>query len=281
MQRDSSGNFSQYGIIVESVFLTSLASGQPEALASVANTPAVYVLEVDSMATIFAPAVWSVLVNSLGLQNFSSSSWWTPCNTSSVLLSFQIGGPDGPLYSAQLGDFFLADMTQTVDGTAYCGVGIDTSDNYGGQAILGEVFLRGVYAVYDLDSNTIGLAASNSTGMGSNIVEIPAGGNEVPGVNLTVSDSAATTTSSPAVTTTSQASTRGSSATCSTAQPNGVIYTQCPASPGVISTLGLSSPSASPSAAFTSKGTAPKLSGTNPVLLLLTSIVIGFVRYLG
>ena len=289
MQRDSSGNFSQYGIIVEGVFLTSIASGQPEALASVANSPAVYVLEVDSMATIFAPAVWSVLVNSLGLQNFSSSSWWTPCDNGSVLLSFQIGGPDGPLYSAQLGDFFLADMTQTVNGTEYCGVGIDTSDNYGGVAILGEVFLRGVYAVYDLDSDTISLAASNSTGTGSNIVEIPAGGNGVPGVRSTVSDGAATTTSSPAVTTTSRAATpttaRGSSAACGTAQPGGVIYTQCPASPGVISTLGLSNPSASPSAAFTStpatKGTASTLSGTNSVLLLMAGIAIGSVRCFG
>ena len=114
-----------------------------------------------------------------------------------MLVTFQIGNSCGPLYSTPLEKFFLADMIRTVNGTAYCGVGMDSSDNYGGQTVLGEVFLRGVYAVYDLDSNTISSAASNSTSTGSTIIEIPAAGNGLPGGNSTVSDSAATTTSSP------------------------------------------------------------------------------------
>jgi len=273
MQQDDSGNFSDYSIIVQSVYLISVATGQPEELASVANSPTTYQLEIDSTYTIFAPTVWAVLVETLALQNFSTSSWWTPCNTSDVFISFQLGQSNGPVYTTSFEDCFQPGVTKTVNGTAYCAVTMDTSDNYGGQAILGEVFLRNVYAVYDLDSHTISLAASDSTGTGSNIVEIPAGGKGVPGVNSTVSISAATTTSQTAT------------ATCGTAAPHDVAYTQCPGAPGIISTLGLASPSASPSAAFTSTpastGTASTLSVTNSVLLLLTSIAVGFVGYLG
>jgi len=186
MQQDGSGNFSDYSLIVESVYLISVATGQPESLASVANNPTKYSIEVDSTFTIFAPTAWAVLVKTLALQNFSTSSWWTPCNTSDALIAFQLGPSNGPLYTTFLEDSIQPGVTRTVNGTAYCAVTMDSSDNSGGVAVLGEVFLRHLYAVYDLDSKTISLAASNSSATGSNFVEIPAGGGGVPGVNSTV-----------------------------------------------------------------------------------------------
>lgn len=71
----------------------------------------------------------------------------------------------------------------TIDPKKTCVVGIipDSSTSGGSSGgILGDTFLRSVYAVYDLDNNEISLAKANTSPGKDHIEEIPAGKDGVP-----------------------------------------------------------------------------------------------------
>jgi hypothetical protein len=67
-------------------------------------------------------------------------------------------------------------------GIPVCILGIGPADN--GLSVLGDTFLRSAYVVYDLDNNQISLAQTNFNASSSNIEEIKAGSNGVPGASV-------------------------------------------------------------------------------------------------
>ncbi|KZM24579.1 uncharacterized protein EKO05_0008605 [Ascochyta rabiei] len=67
-------------------------------------------------------------------------------------------------------------------GQAVCILGIAPAGN--SVAVLGDTFLRSAYVVYDLSNNEISLAQTNFNATSSNVEEIQAGSDGVPGVSL-------------------------------------------------------------------------------------------------
>lgn len=111
-------------------------------------------------------------------------------------VSFQFGGSNGPTLHVELsqllGDYYQGENFG--DGTEACTVNIaalsaEESDELD-TLILGDSFLRSVYAVYDLDNNEIALAQAKFDQTGtSNIQAIPSGSG-LPGVSSTATQKA-------------------------------------------------------------------------------------------
>ena len=108
---------------------------------------------------------------------------FVPCNlsTSNANFTFTFGGSHGIDITIPMSEIVLdwqGDYTFE-DGTRACELGINPTESL----ILGDVFLRNVYAVYNLEAKKIGLAQAKSNSPSSDtasstgqIIEIPASG---------------------------------------------------------------------------------------------------------
>jgi len=278
MQKDSSGGYSELSVnVIDLLFVGSDATTYH--LVPTDNEPVPYILEADSATTYFPSAVWSTLAPLLELKNDTNGGWWTPCTNTETEFEIQVDNDNSPSLRVPIEQFLIANATQLIGNTTYCGIFIDTADNSGGLATLGEGFLRSIYSVYNLDDKTISLAPANYNVNGSDVAEIPAGAGAVASVASVLASSSFAALSASA----SSAAASESSAAMSAAATR--TSKTAPFTTASVSTLGLSSPSALPPAAFTSmpatKGAASTLSGTGSVLLLLASITIAFVRWFG
>lgn len=115
-----------------------------------------------------------------------------PCNltTAETVFTFTFGGENGVRINVLINDLIMprepseANYTFT-EGTPACVLGIQPSANY--ETILGDNFLRSTYAVFDLDNQRIALAQINLDSTAeSNIQEIVAGADGIPGVQATL-----------------------------------------------------------------------------------------------
>ena len=74
--------------------------------------------------------------------------------------------------------------------------GLLGADEAGGATVLGDTFLRSAYLVYDLDSNSIGIAQTVFNSTSSNVVEFAAGQSGFPVVSGVSSNSTSSATGS-------------------------------------------------------------------------------------
>ena len=122
-------------------------------------------------------------------------------------IDFQFTGPTGPIISVPLNEmvFPLPDYAEIANhisalGTLpfkdTCMFGLLGADEAGGATVLGDTFLRSAYLVYDLDSNSIGIAQTVFNSTSSNVVEFAAGQSGFPVVSGVSSSSTSSATGS-------------------------------------------------------------------------------------
>ncbi|KAL8826856.1 MAG: hypothetical protein Q9170_007239 [Blastenia crenularia] len=109
-----------------------------------------------------------------------------PCNmsTADANFTFGFGGLGGPQVSVPIKEFVVppqGDFTFQ-DGTLACEFGVSPSPD--ASALLGDTFLRSVYAVFDLENDRIALAQSNfdAQPVPQQIRQIKAGKDGIPGL---------------------------------------------------------------------------------------------------
>ncbi|KAL8877985.1 MAG: hypothetical protein Q9198_004111 [Flavoplaca austrocitrina] len=105
--------------------------------------------------------------------------------------TFGFGGPDGAKIIIPLREFVVPAMSGGLafpDGTPACHFGVEVS-SWPTAGILGDTFLRSVYAVFDLDNKQIALAQSRTdadVSLPAQILEITNGTGGIPGVSRSV-----------------------------------------------------------------------------------------------
>ncbi|KAL8966910.1 MAG: hypothetical protein Q9183_003157 [Haloplaca sp. 2 TL-2023] len=94
-------------------------------------------------------------------------------------LAFGFGGSGGPSIKLPLGQLMGSDVVDTINGTPYCTFFIQSSKTLP-FLILGDVFLRSVYTVFDLDNYQIAIAQAqtdaNELAKGDRIKDITSDG---------------------------------------------------------------------------------------------------------
>lgn len=129
-----------------------------------------------------------------------------PCNfaTSKGYFTFGFAGPYGPRLNVSMDELVLEFTSGNppvftsgpYQGQNACRFGIQnfTKAPY----LLGDMFLRSAYVVYDLSNNQIGIAPTKFNSTGSNIVPFPSASAEIP--SATAAPDQAQATIRPAVT---------------------------------------------------------------------------------
>jgi Eukaryotic aspartyl protease len=129
--------------------------------------------------------------------------------TPNMTLDFGFGGSDGPLIQVLLyRNIVNVDYEADVCSLRFANNGAEPGYNY----ILGNSFLRSVYAVFDLDNDQVSLAQARLNLTSSSVVEIPKGPDGVASALFYWSSSSVATTS----TSTSDSTLPSSSASGST-----------------------------------------------------------------
>jgi hypothetical protein len=109
----------------------------------------------------------------------------SPASRIPTTVDFQFTSPTGPIIKVPLNElvFPLSDYAAIAEhisalGTLpfkdTCLLGLLGADETGGAMILGDTFLRSAYVVYDLESNSIGIAQTVFNSTMSNVVEFSA-----------------------------------------------------------------------------------------------------------
>jgi len=112
--------------------------------------------------------------------------------------NFQFGGATGPTIKVPVSEMLIPLQTTSgapatnSKGQQICQFGIEPAQ--GRPILLGDTFLRSAYVVYDLDNRQLSLAQTDFNSTTSNVREIAAGANGVPGVSATASGAAAAQT---------------------------------------------------------------------------------------
>ena len=154
------------------------------------QTPLTYsenaVLDTGTALTVLPKSLADAIISAItGAQYYpptaTSGNIIIPCSASTTSQSITFHFANvllGPTINVHISELVLQDLG-SLDGIEMCQFGIYSaapSDNL--PTILGDTFLRSAYVVYDLDTNTIGMAQTvfNPSGAAADIVEIPAGG---------------------------------------------------------------------------------------------------------
>ena len=158
--------------------------------------------------TYLPEVVINPILNGIGAVMDPGLGLTIPCNlnTSNASLSFGFGGVGGPMFDVSFTEFVIpitrnngsipeivpgsGSQLKSQDGEDVCNFGIQPSGD--GSIILGDTFLRSVYAVFDLTNNQIGLAQTIFNSTESNVIAIS--GSELPSATTTVSALSATET---------------------------------------------------------------------------------------
>lgn len=135
-----------------------------------------------------------------------------------ITVAFQFTSSTGPVITVPLDElvFPLADYAAIANhisalGTLpfkdTCMLGLLASAATGGASVLGDTFLRSAYVVYDLESNSVGIAQTVFNATGSNVVEFAAGQSGFPVVSGIAVSSSVTATGTGGAKTTNRGTT--------------------------------------------------------------------------
>lgn len=133
--------------------------------------------------------------NGLGVVNDEELGPILPCadgQDASAMFTWGFGGPSGITINVPISEVIYPitdEDNQTItypNGGEVCGLALTGGADDIGLAVLGDVFLRSAYVVYDLDNNQISLAQTKFNVSTSNIQEINSG-SSVPGATQVAS----------------------------------------------------------------------------------------------
>lgn len=126
-------------------------------------------------------ALADMFVKEMGGVTIRGSSY-VACNVESATATFdfQFAGSNGPKVSLPVSEMVQPQFDDETfdDGTPACEVGITTQDQ--DFLVLGDVFLRSTYVVYNLESRTVALAKAKVNVTTSNIKAI---NSDIPGLS--------------------------------------------------------------------------------------------------
>ncbi|PMD22812.1 acid protease [Hyaloscypha hepaticicola] len=201
------GTIVYYGVALTAVSVVSSDTTQTYNLTSNASDGSTVpeigvVMDSGSVFTYLPTATVQSMYNLLGAVQSPLASYYvfvdcsllTPATGPVTTIDFQFTGPTGPIISVPLNEmvFPLSDYAEIADhisalGTLpfedTCMFGLLGADEAGGASVLGDTFLRSAYLVYDLDSNSIGIAQTVFNSTSSNVVEFAAGQSGFPVVS--------------------------------------------------------------------------------------------------
>lgn len=152
------------------------------------------VLPADLVAAMYAEA--GVVALSMGPGPGAASFPSVPCDfatRSPGNFTFGFGGPSGPAITVGMGELvqpagppgttppaFPADAPNGYGGKAACVFGILPADANSPEFILGDVFLRSAYVVYDLENLEVAMAPTVFNASATNVVAFPSRGAVIP-----------------------------------------------------------------------------------------------------
>ncbi|KAF4630208.1 hypothetical protein G7Y89_g7941 [Cudoniella acicularis] len=181
------------------ILLTSLKVNNDSFTSNIDNLNIAVPVILDSSTTeIYLPDTFSdqIWLEAGAINDFDNSeNAFVNCNLngSGVTYNFQFGGYNGPIISVA-----IAELLQPMSGAELeqigfkspfentCSFGILPGEN--GPYILGDVFLRSAYVVFDLKNNQIGLAQTDFNSNSSNVVEISSNASGIPFASVDASD---------------------------------------------------------------------------------------------
>jgi len=215
------GAITYYGVVLTSVNITFSATNTTTfPLTSTASDGSTVneigvVLDSGAMFTYLPTAAVNAIYALLNavVSPISSSFIYVDCGLlappSGIMptVSFQFTSSSGPSISVPLNElvFPLTDYAAlathiselgTLPFEDTCLLGLLSTEETGGAAILGDTFLRSAYVVYDQDSNSIGIAQTVFDATGSNVVEFGASESGFPVVSGVGSASTGSATAS-------------------------------------------------------------------------------------
>lgn len=201
------GTIVYYGVALTAVSVVSSDSAQTYNLTSNASDGSTVpeigvVMDSGSVFTYLPTATVQSIYDLLGAVQSPLASYYvfvdcsllTPASGPVTTIDFQFTGPTGPIISVPLNEmvFPLSDYAEIADHVSALGTlpfedtcmfGLLGADEAGGASVLGDTFLRSAYLVYDLDSNSIGIAQTVFNSTSSNVVEFAAGQSGFPVVS--------------------------------------------------------------------------------------------------
>lgn len=171
------GRYSQLIIALTGV---SFSSGSTSHSYSTSALPAAVLLDSGSTLTYLPNSLAEGIYKDLPIvYDSSSGAGYVPCSlmNDNINITYTFSSPAITVSISELvidaGNLYFG------DGTRACIFGIAPAGR--SLAVLGDTFLRSAYVVYDLANNEISLASTNFNAMSSNILEISATDDPVPG----------------------------------------------------------------------------------------------------
>ena len=167
------------------VELSSLTLTDGSKSTNIDTTTHLAILDSGTSLIVLPTSVADIFVKQMGGVTLGRSSF-VNCNVESATATFdfQFGGPKGPKISVPVKEMVNPRVENAAfdDGTPACRLGISTQ-NDADYLVLGDVFLRSAYVVYNLESRTVGLAMAKFNVTDSNIKAISAsmGNDAIPG----------------------------------------------------------------------------------------------------
>ena len=163
------------------VELTSIGLTDGSKTTSLDTNVRLAILDSGTSLIVMPTALADMFVKEMGGVTIRGSSY-VACNVESATATFdfQFAGSNGPKVSLPVSEMVQPQLEHETfdDGTPACEVGITAQDQ--DFLVLGDVFLRSTYVVYNLESRTVALARAKVNVTTSNIKAI---NSDIPGLS--------------------------------------------------------------------------------------------------
>lgn len=168
-------------------------------------------LDSGTSATYLTDDVFTAIANGFGAVDDGQGDFLVPCSFANIngTINYAFGGDGGPTISVPVSQVIGSqDFPSNYFDDASGGCSLGFGSPIGGSSILGDTFLRSVYAVYDIDNNVAALAQAAENQTSTSSIAVISSGTDLPGATFTASATGtqldqAAATSSPSIPTAS------------------------------------------------------------------------------